>query len=410
MTGAPQNLLKNRWVWLGLLLTGLLLLSLFFAPSPGQTQGSTYSRAPSGYGAWYAYMQSQTQIQRWQRPLNDLEPSSPLPPTQQVSLNSQSPPPPHLPTSPPPPPLTPITLIRVNSRSPGVSEDWIRRGNVLVLVGRRAPVTAAPFRQTIASPDGAVQIATSRRFDRRSNRASDEKVWLEDRFGPIVQEQTLGQGRVIAVVTPYLAANAYQDAGGNFKFLARLVTEPGYPIYIDEYLHGYRDQQEQIDNAPQSWLSYFAQTPVLLLAVQAAVLLLLLVWGEGQRLGPAQPLPEPRPDNSAAYIQALAGVLEKAGCEDFVGQTIGRAEQLRLQRDLGLGTTLLEPQVVIDAWVKQTGRPAAELEFLVQASRRPRGTLKSWLAQVRALRRPSSSASRDLGGPDLSRPDASRSD
>jgi hypothetical protein len=383
------SLPKNRWVWVGLLVSSLLLISLFLVQSPEQVQGSTYSRAPSGYGAWYAYMESQTPVQRWQRPLKDLESPNSLPPVQQVSLTPPSP------LASPSPPITPITLIRINAPNLGVSEDWIRRGNVLVLVGRKAPVTDAPFRQVIASPQGAVQIATSRRFPSRSNQLL-AGARLEDSFGAVVQEQALGQGRVIAAVTPHLAANAYQDAPGNFKFLAGLVTEPDYPIYIDEYLHGYRDQTEQTQTTPQTWLSYFAQTPFLLLAVQAAVLVLALVWGQGQRLGPVQPLPESRPDNSAAYIQALAGVLQKAGCEDFVVQTIGKAEQLRLQRELGLGTTLLEPQVVIDAWVKQTGRSAAELAFLVSPTRSPQGTgaaqfdLRRWLAQVQALYRPSS--------------------
>lgn len=392
--------LKNRWVWVGILaLVTITLLSFFVAPqSPKLQRGSTYSRAPGGYGAWYAYMeQQQIPIQRWQRPLNQLPKGiQPGPPVKQIvsggdtskgvtGTMAQT------------KPLSSITLLQINSRFSKLGifdQNWVKQGNVLVLVGERTPVTRAPFQSFIDSPFGAIKLETTRRYNLSDLPAAERqatKVRLGDIFGAVVWERELGKGRVISVATPDLAANAYQDEPGNFAFLARLVSEPGHPIYVDEYLHGYKDKAEIIAEHSEGLESYLAKTPLLLLAIQAVVLLLVLIWGHNQRLGPPQRLTGPTLDNSKAYIEALAGVLQKANCSDFVVETIGKAEQLQVQRKLGLGVTLVEPQKVIDAWVQQTGRSATELqEFfnpLIYSKRLSERELKLWLEKLQTLRR-----------------------
>ena len=51
----------------------IILLTLIFAPSNDRlTSGSTYSRNPNGYGAWYEFMtQKNVAIQRWEKPLSE---------------------------------------------------------------------------------------------------------------------------------------------------------------------------------------------------------------------------------------------------------------------------------------------------------------------------------------------------
>ena len=60
----------RRRLWLGaLLLIPLVLVMIFASLRAPVLQGSTYSRAPSGYGAWYADIQRQgIAVKRWQRP------------------------------------------------------------------------------------------------------------------------------------------------------------------------------------------------------------------------------------------------------------------------------------------------------------------------------------------------------
>jgi hypothetical protein len=343
--------------------------------------------------------QQKLPIQRWQRPLTDLTRSVPpavkevddrerLPSAQESAQEvavSQ--------------PSTPITMIRINSGfGPWLDvfdETWVKRGNVLVLLGIRQAVTKAPFQSLIDSSAGAVKIETSRRHPLSAAPNSDDvqeaTVRLKDAYGAIVWQEKIGAGRVIYSATPYLAANAYQNEPGNFKFLAQLVSEPGYPLYVDEYMHGYKDKETVTQAGSDSLVGYFAKTPLLLIAIQTAVLLLLLIWGQNRRFGPAQKLPEVASDNSQAYIQALAEVLQKADGSDFVVSTIGKAEQAQTQRALGLGSTPLDPEVVIAAWMQQTGRPAEELrDFfhpMLISQRLTDRELRLWLEQVKIIRR-----------------------
>jgi hypothetical protein len=368
----------------------IVLLSLLIAPQSQQRQGSTYSRAPSGYGAWYAYMEQQDlPIQRWQRPLTELFEQGNAVPVKEITRTLGAP-------SPLP---SPITLMQINGRAVqfvAINEDWIAQGNVLILVGVRTPVSPAPFRSLLASPVGAIKIETSRREPTRPLITPR----LQDQYGTVVWETVRGQGKIIYIAAPHFAANAYQNEPGNFEFLAQLATAPRHPIYIDEYLHGYQDPQHPKDEdgakaeAPASLAGYLAKTPLLLVAIQIAVILLVLIWGQNQRLGLPRPTPEPVVDNSKAYIQALAAVLQKAGCRQFVVETIGKAEQQQAQQALGLGTDPLEPQPVIDAWVQQTGRPAAEMQEMFQfnlaqqpSRRLSDAALRVWLNKLQNIRR-----------------------
>ncbi|MHC5830357.1 MAG: DUF4350 domain-containing protein, partial [Nostoc sp.] len=88
--------------------------------------------------------------------------------------------------------------------------------------------------------------------------------------------------------------------------------------------------------------------------------------------------------------QALAGVLQKADTADFVVQMVGKQEQLQLQKALGLGQVLLEPQALINFWIEKTGASAAELDAVLklQSGKKPisERDLLSWLGKWRTIR------------------------
>ncbi|GET39176.1 hypothetical protein MiSe_39400 [Microseira wollei NIES-4236] len=398
-------------------ITAIILLTLFAAPTTGNrtTSGSTYSRAPDGYGAWYAFMEKRgTPVKRWQKPFDQFP-------------NSRY----------------PMTLLRVNSGLgrgwPYKQElDWIEKGNTLVVLGVGSPVTEASFSTLQESAAGRVKIETRR----RQKLGKEEEQRLSDRFGAIVWQQKLGKGQVIFATTPHLAANAYQDEAGNFEFLASLVTVAAgeqvsrgaeeqrsrgaeeqvsrgaeeqlaisnyqlaisnyqsaisnyqlpiqNPVWVDEYIHGYKDKEVIAKEDGKDWVTYLANTPLFPAMVQAGVILLVLVLAKNRRLGPPISVAAPRVDNSEAYIKALAGVLQKAESREFVIEVIGKQEQLQLQQALGLGSVLLSPQTLVAAWVQQTGRPASELEQVLQRQSKKRRIgerdLLTWLEQWQKIR------------------------
>ena len=377
--------LSNRRLWLlgAIAIGAIIVITLLAAPANNKlNNGSTYNRAPEGYGAWYAFMSERgTPVQRWRKPFEDLA----------KNKNAKQ----------------PVTLLRIYSPLTidniyGKERDWVESGNTLVALGVRQPVTNASFSTRLNSPAGSVKIDTQRRAKDIKNQL------LGDRFGAIVWEESIGKGRVIFATTPYLAANAYQDFQGNYEFLAQLVTQSGAgeqasngenpiqnTVWVDEYIHGYKDsdviKREQGGNV----FSYLAKTPVFPIFVQGLILLLIAIGAGNRRFGKPVTLSTPAVDNSEAYIQALAGVLQKANSSEFILDVVGKEEQLQLQKALFLGRQQLNHQALIDAWVRQTGRPATELEQLLQMQSRnhrmSETDLLTWLGKWEQIRRTLSS-------------------
>jgi Domain of unknown function (DUF4350) len=349
---------SNLWLFATIFIS-VIIITLVAAPASNQlNSGSTYGRSPDGYGAWYAFMlDRKTPLQRWQKPFQDL-----------VNIDS------------------PITLLRVYSRLTILEldpkeEQWLKKGNTLVILGVRSTVTKAPFSSIQDSLSGKIKIDT-----RRRNKNAEEKI-LGDRFGAIVWKNKIGKGEIIYCATPHLAANAYQDFQDNYKFLARLVTQKKQPILIDEYIHGYKDleviKQEKGDNI----FSYLSKTPLFPAFIQTSILLFLAFLAGLYRFGQGVTLKTPVLENSQAYIQALAAVLQKAESTDFVFETISKEEQIQLQKALGLGETLIDTQSLVEAWVRQTGRCATELEQVL-AFKHPRkeANLLIWIKKWQDIR------------------------
>ena len=391
--------LSNRRFWLlgAIGITAIIIITLVFAPANNKiNSGSTYNRAPDGYGAWYAFMSKRgTKVQRWQKPVADFAKN--------------------------PDAKTSSTLLRVYSSS--IAEEvtdtekmWVQQGNILVILGVSAPVTAAPFSSLLPASAGKIKIDTGRRVFR------DKKPILGDKFGGIVWTKTVGKGTVYFASAPHLAANAYQDFPGNYEFLARLVTQSEgggkeiegteqalavnfiqnpinqsqktskiiNKVWVDEYIHGYKDPEIIKREFKDNLFTYLAKTPLFQVLIQGTIILVVAIFAGWNRFGQPITLSAPVVDNSEAYIQALASVLEKANSTDFAVELIGKAEQLQLQKALLLGQASLESESLIDAWVEQTGRKATELADLVRSpSRKQRISdrdLLAWLGKWEQIR------------------------
>jgi hypothetical protein len=393
-----MNLSKNRlWLLGAIALTAIIIITLLFAPANNKVNsGSTYNRAPDGYGAWYAFMSKRgTEVQRWQKPFEEF------------GKNQDAKP--------------PSTLLRIYSKLiPEVVSDtekkWVEQGNTLVILGVRAPVTPAPFSSLHPASAGEIKIDTGRRYP------SDKKQVLDDQFGAIVWKKPVGKGTVYFASTSHLAANAYQDFPGNYEFLAGLVTQEGgeqeiegsqqalavkliqnssdqqsqgtskilNKVWVDEYIHGYKDP-EVIEREYQGNLfTYLAKTPLFPVLIQGTIILLVAIFAGWNRFGQPVTISAPQVDNSEAYIQALAGVLQKAKSTDFAVEIIGKEEQLQLQKALLLGQASLSSETLTNAWVEQTGRKAAELsEVLPSPSHKRRisdSDLLAWLSKWQQIR------------------------
>ena len=328
---------SRRRIWIIAIasIVGLLLI-LASAPQDTPHAGSTYSRSPQGYAAWYSYMRDrQSPVQRWEKP------AQPFFETKKGTLLRIFP--------------TAFTAELSSEES-----AWIAAGNTLVQVGVKAPVSAANFEVSLPHPLGKIDISSTRRFQN----VPPEAVIFGDRYGAIVKQTKIEKGKLIQITTSYFAANAYQDAVGNYALLAQLVSQ-SQPIWIDEYLHGYKDQPTSAATENSNWFIYLGKTPLVAIAIQSVILLLLLIWSQNQRFGTPQNVAAAKTDNSQAYIHSLAAVLVRAGASEFVMQAIGQSEKRQLQKKLGLGVTLLPHRQLLKAW-EESGRPQAELAAVLE--------------------------------------------
>jgi hypothetical protein len=385
-------------------IAALIGLSLISASGRSGLSGSTYSRTPAGYGAWYAAIRQDcdVNIRRWQRPLVDLPGFAESPPGDSVS---------------------PIVLVRLygefQSQLPGLPDDWLNRGNVVIHVGVRSPATLAPFTHQVRTNLGTVTIETRRRAASESGDDIRDHPFipLQDEYGMLIWEKrTEGGGREVFVGPPHLAANAYQQNLNNFDLLTQLVTEPGLPILIDEYIHGHRDtdtatspeinepvtrcppppelegfsaDQLPEPEPPPTLIGYLANTPLLVLTVQAIALLLLLIWGQNRRFGPPQTVQPPSVDNSDAYITALSAILYKAGCHRFVVDLLTQAEKRHIQRSLGLGSSPVSSEAIAQTWTSTTRQPPDDVLTVLNLVQTPtirQDDLIRWLNAMQRVR------------------------
>ena len=370
---------------LGLLALALLLgVMLFGAPATSHLEsGSTWHRGPAGYSAWYESLEQQgITVERWQRPVETLLEQLGEPEDTTVTLIQNR-------------AVTPETLLVVLPGFIGQGDvsnllpwmpQWVEAGHRLVVLGVKAAATAAPFSQVLDSPVGSVKIDTRR----REKMVVAEDTILRDEYGVVVFEIQLAGKEFTVAVTPHLAANAYQNQPDNFAFLTELVAGSGERVWVDEYLHGYRDQDAiAAEVGGDSWLNYLAGTPLLILVAQALAVTLVALVALNRRLGQRRTLHPPAVDNSRAYIQALAGVLHRAGSHDMVVQTLGQAEQIQLQKKLGLGSAPLPIDRLQAAWEQQVSRPNLDLAAILNppalTGERP---LREWLKQLQSLHSP----------------------
>ncbi len=349
-------MLKNRRTWL-ILIIGIItviMVILLGAPASNQSNnGSTYSKNPSGYGAWYKFMSERdTPIQRLEKPLSSLTNNQ-----ENYSL---------------------ITLLQINPRLNNISlsknqTEWVTKGNNLVILGISKPPTKASFTTLQNSNVGKVKIETTRRAKDREEKT---KI-LADEFGLIVWKEKIGKGEVIFATTPHLAANAYQDIEENYEFLAQILTQYEIPIWVDEYIHGYKDQEtieketgikEKIGT--EGIFSYLSKTPLFPILIQGIIIILIAIIASNRRFGLPMSLSKPKVDNSQAYIEALAGVLEKANTSEFILSTVGKEEQKLLQQRLGLGKELVNNNLLVEAFKNAGGPTTLLLSLLNKTSKK----------------------------------------
>ncbi|NCJ07931.1 DUF4350 domain-containing protein [Synechococcales cyanobacterium C] len=376
---SPATRRGSRWLWLGLILAGGMALAVLFFSAPQPQGGSTYGRGLTGYRAWYEFALAQDiSVQRWQRPYDQLSG------TGQALLQVWG----ETPVNPP------------TSSAESALRDWVKAGNTVIRFTWAGQLTAAPFNSQVPSPEGAVQVETTRRMVSPAD-GVQRQLELQDSYGAVVWSERHGQGSMVFATYPWLAANIYADQPGNYELLTQLVQRQSGNLWVDEWVHGHRD--ELADDSPLSQdsaptvFAYLAQTPLGVVAGQILVILALLLWTGNHRFGQVWRPIVKASNNSETYIQSLAATLNAAGHSAFVIEQLQDWVRQQLADQLGLmapgsGQSVLpDDPTLAQAWGQATGRPPQDLLNFLKPSRqtqrlRDRDFL-AWLSRAESLLR-----------------------
>ena len=154
-------------------------------------------------------------------------------------------------------------------------------------------------------------------------------VHISDRDGAILVDYEYGSGRITLLSDPYIVANNGIRLKDNLQLSINTLTHVRGLVAFDEFHQGKGISQNE-------FASYFAGTPVLAIAGQIVVLLLLIVWTASRRF--ARPLPLPQVDrrSSLEFVASMSELQERSQAFDLAVENIYSRTRRVLARYAGV--------------------------------------------------------------------------
>jgi hypothetical protein len=150
-----------------------------------------------------------------------------------------------------------------------------------------------------------------------------------DSKGALLIDYPYGNGRVSVLTDPYIVSNGGIKLADNLQLAINMVTASGGLIAFDEYHQGKGLTQNSL-------AGYFAGTPVLLLAGQIGLIVLLILWTRGRRFGRPLPLPQVDRRSSLEFVASMAELQQRARAFDLAIENIYTRIRRVLARHAGV--------------------------------------------------------------------------
>jgi hypothetical protein len=214
-------------------------------------------------------------------------------------------------------------------------------------------------------------------------------VHVEDRNGALLVDYSYGQGKIVVLSDPYMVANGGIKLDDNLQLALNALGSRDKLIAFDEFHHGKGISQN-------AFAGYFAGTPVLALAAQLMLLVLLVIWTNARRFGRPLPLPHVDRRSSLEFVASMAELQERSRAFDLAIENIYTRTRRVLAKYAGLDYN--SPRAEIAARVAERSTiDGQELETLMRECEDAiNGAPISWrqaLILVRRLRQ----VEKDLG-------------
>jgi len=154
-------------------------------------------------------------------------------------------------------------------------------------------------------------------------------IHVADEQGALLVDYPHGTGRIIILSDPYLVANGGIELKDNLRLAMNAITSPGGLIAFDEYHQGRGITRN-------AFVGYFAGTPVLSIAAQIVVLVLLILWTRGRRFGRPLPLKQVDRRSSLEFVASMSELQERSRAFDLAIENIYSRTRRVLARHAGV--------------------------------------------------------------------------
>ena len=154
-------------------------------------------------------------------------------------------------------------------------------------------------------------------------------VHVADEQGPLLVDYPHGAGRIVILSDPYIVANGGIELRDNLQLAVNTITSVDGLIAFDEYHQGRGVTRNAL-------ATYFAGTPVIPIAAQIVLLVLLVLWTRGRRFGRALPLAQVDRRSSLEFVVSMAELQERSRAFDLAIENIYSRTRRVLARHAGV--------------------------------------------------------------------------
>ena len=152
---------------------------------------------------------------------------------------------------------------------------------------------------------------------------------IADGTGALLVDYSYGLGSIVVLSDPYIVSNGGIKLNDNLQLAINTLVYHDGLVAFDEYHHGRGISRNAL-------ASYFEGTPVIGLAAQIVLLILLVLWTNGRRFGRPLPLPKVDRRSSLEFVASMAELQERSRAFDLAIENIYTRTRRVLARYAGL--------------------------------------------------------------------------
>jgi hypothetical protein len=162
---------------------------------------------------------------------------------------------------------------------------------------------------------------------------------MADQKGALLVDYSYGLGRVVVLSDPFIVANGGIALNDNLQLAINTLGNSGGVIAFDEYHQGRGISGNAL-------AGYFAGTPVLALAAQLVLLILLVLWTNARRFGRPLPLTQVDRRSSLEFVASMAELQERSRAFDLAIENIYTRTRRVLARYAGVNHNSSRAEIV----------------------------------------------------------------